>query len=196
MPPVARSVLGRVSLWLAQSPVDAERLGALGARRAIVCGNLKFDVPPPAADPSAVAALRAQIGARPVFVAASTHPGEEEAGHRRAQGDRRPASRSSSPSWRRAIRSAARRSPRRSLRPDFARAAARPASRFAPATDILLADTIGEMGLWYRLADVAFLGGSMVARIGGQNPIEPAKLGVPVLHGRACRQFPRRLRGA
>ena len=49
-------------------------------------------------------------------------------------------------------------------------------------TDIYLADTIGEMGLWYRLADVAFLGGSMVPR-GGQNPIEPAKLGVPIVHG-------------
>jgi 3-deoxy-D-manno-octulosonic-acid transferase len=50
------------------------------------------------------------------------------------------------------------------------------------AADIHLADTIGEMGLWYRLADIAFLGGSLAPR-GGQNPIEPAKLGVPVLHG-------------
>ena len=49
-------------------------------------------------------------------------------------------------------------------------------------TDLYLADTIGEMGLWYRLADVAFLGGSIALR-GGQNPIEPAKLGVPILHG-------------
>ena len=62
-------------------------------------------------------------------------------------------------------------------------------------TDIYLADTIGEMGLWYRLADMAFLGGSMVPR-GGQNPIEPAKLGVPMRAWRQCRQFPRRLRGA
>ncbi len=45
-----------------------------------------------------------------------------------------------------------------------------------------MADTIGEMGLWYRMAGVAFLGGSIV-RHGGQNPIEPAKVGVPILHG-------------
>jgi 3-deoxy-D-manno-octulosonic-acid transferase len=50
------------------------------------------------------------------------------------------------------------------------------------ATDVYVADTIGEMGLWYRIADVAFLGGSLVPR-GGQNPIEPAKLGAEILHG-------------
>jgi 3-deoxy-D-manno-octulosonic-acid transferase len=49
-------------------------------------------------------------------------------------------------------------------------------------TDIFVVDKIGEMGLWYRLADLAFLGGSLVAH-GGQNPIEAAKLGVPILHG-------------
>jgi 3-deoxy-D-manno-octulosonic-acid transferase len=49
-------------------------------------------------------------------------------------------------------------------------------------TSVFLADTIGEMGLWYGLADIAFLGGSMVPH-GGQNPIEPAKLGVPIMHG-------------
>jgi 3-deoxy-D-manno-octulosonic-acid transferase len=48
--------------------------------------------------------------------------------------------------------------------------------------DVFIADTIGELGLFYRLADVAFVGGSLVEH-GGQNPIEPAKLGVPILHG-------------
>src|SRR5690606_38130466 len=50
------------------------------------------------------------------------------------------------------------------------------------AADIHLADSFGEMGLWSRLADIAFLGASLAPR-GGQNPIEPSKLGVPVLHG-------------
>jgi 3-deoxy-D-manno-octulosonic-acid transferase len=49
-------------------------------------------------------------------------------------------------------------------------------------TQIYIADTIGEMGLWYRLATIAFLGGSLI-RHGGQNPIEPARLAVPVMHG-------------
>ena len=51
-----------------------------------------------------------------------------------------------------------------------------------PATDIYVADTVGELGLIYRIAPVVFVGGSLV-RHGGQNPIEPAKLGVAVLHG-------------
>src|SRR5262249_57408543 len=51
-----------------------------------------------------------------------------------------------------------------------------------PATDIYVADTVGELGLIYRLAPVVFVGGSLV-RHGGQNPIEPAKLGAAILHG-------------
>ena len=61
-------------------------------------------------------------------------------------------------------------------------AAGRAGKTIGAATDVYLADTIGEMGLWYRLATIAFLGGSMVPR-GGQNPIEPAKLGVAIVHG-------------
>ena len=51
-----------------------------------------------------------------------------------------------------------------------------------PSTQIYLADTMGEMGLWYRLAPVTFLGGSLV-EIGGHNPFEPAALGSAILHG-------------
>jgi 3-deoxy-D-manno-octulosonic-acid transferase len=54
--------------------------------------------------------------------------------------------------------------------------------RIAANTDIFIVNTVGEMGLWYRLAAVAFLGGSLVTH-GGQNPIEPARLHVPILHG-------------
>ena len=63
---------------------DAERLRALGARRVVVCGNLKFDAPPPPADAGALAALRREIGDRPVLVAASTHRGRGGGGRRRA----------------------------------------------------------------------------------------------------------------
>ncbi|MDK9695975.1 MAG: 3-deoxy-D-manno-octulosonic acid transferase, partial [Siculibacillus sp.] len=57
-----------------------------------------------------------------------------------------------------------------------------------PETAVYLADTIGEMGLVYRLAPIAFVGGSLVPH-GGQNPIEPARLGVAVLHGPGVRNF-------
>ncbi len=185
--PFARSVMGRVDLWLAQSAADAERLAALGAGRIVVCGNLKFDVPPPPADEDAVAALRRQIGERRVLVAASTHPGEEAAiiaAHAELAREgtklltilapRRP-------EWGEALAAGVEKAGLSLAR----------RSRGEPigvGTDIYLADTIGEMGTWYRLADVAFLGGTMVPR-GGQNPIEPAKLGVPVLHGPHVRNF-------
>jgi 3-deoxy-D-manno-octulosonic-acid transferase len=179
--PLAKAVVGRAELWLAQSEADAERLLALGAGQVVVSGNLKFDVPPPPADAAAVAGLRADIGERPVFVAASTHPGEEETviaahGSVAAQGSRlltilAPRHPERGPALAADIDAAGLRVGRRSH--------AEPLTR---ETDIYLADTIGEMGLWYRLGDMAFLGGSLVSR-GGQNPIEPAKLGMPVLHG-------------
>jgi 3-deoxy-D-manno-octulosonic-acid transferase len=185
--PLARSVLGRADLFLTQTVGDAERLRILGAGRVVVCGNLKFDAPPPPADESAMARLRQEIGERFVLVGASTHIGEDAAvlaahlevarsGTRLltilaprhpARGDALAAEIGA------AGLSLSRRSRGDSIRGD---------------TDIYLADTIGEMGLWYRLADVAFLGGSFVPR-GGQNPIEPAKLLVPVLHGRHVNNF-------
>ena len=65
---------------------------------------------------------------------------------------------------------------------DFAVALRSADEPIAVGTQIYIADTIGEMGLWYRLATVAFLGGSLVSH-GGQNPIEPAKLAIPIMHG-------------
>jgi 3-deoxy-D-manno-octulosonic-acid transferase len=180
-PALAQAVLGRADLWLAQSDADAARLLALGAERAVVSGNLKFDAPPPPADEAAVAALRGETGGRPVFVAASTHPGEEEAviaAHRKLAAVR------PSP-----LTILAPRHPERgpALATEIAAAGLQVSRRsqgeaLTCETDIYLADTIGEMGLWYRLGDLAFLGGSLVSR-GGQNPIEAAKLGTPVLHG-------------
>jgi 3-deoxy-D-manno-octulosonic-acid transferase len=57
-----------------------------------------------------------------------------------------------------------------------------------PDTDVYLADTLGEMGLWYRIASVAFVGGSLVD-VGGHNPFEPALLGCAILHGPHVRNF-------
>jgi 3-deoxy-D-manno-octulosonic-acid transferase len=185
--PFARAVLGRVDVCLAQTPTDAARLSRLGARNVVVCGNLKFDAPPPPADAAAVADMRRNIGDRFVLVAASTHPGEEAAilqAHAEIARTGKPY-----------LTILAPRHPERGdqLAADIEAAGLRLARRsraepIGARTDIYLADTIGEMGLWYRLADAAFLGGSMVMR-GGQNPIEPAKLGVPILHGANVSNF-------
>lgn len=185
--PVARALMSRVDLCLAQSEADASRLSALGARRVAVCGNLKFDVPAPPADEATVAALRAKVEGRFVLLAASTHPGEEAAvlaAH--AELARRGV---------RLLTILAPRHPERGAALAAEMAAGGLAfglrsrgDAFDPATSIYLADTIGEMGVWYRLADCAFLGGSLVAR-GGQNPIEAAKLGAPILHGPHVQNF-------
>lgn len=184
---LARLVLGSVELALAQSPADAARLRALGARRVEVSGNLKFDAPPPPADPAELAALRQAIGERPVFLAASTHAGEEAAvieAHI-AVADSQPG----------LLTIIAPRHPERgdavAAQIDAAGLAASRRShgdRLDASADILLADTIGDMGHWFRLANIAFLGGSLAQR-GGQNPIEPAKLGLAVLHGEHVENF-------
>src|SRR5580704_917744 len=72
------ALLGRFDVCLAQSHLDAERFAALGSRNVITTGNLKLDVPAPPADPARLERLMAVTRGRPIVVAASTHPGEEE----------------------------------------------------------------------------------------------------------------------
>lgn len=185
--PVAHAVLGRADLFLAQTPADADRLKTLGANRVVVSGNLKFDVPAPPVDEAALAILRQQIGGRPTLVAASTHAGEEAeivAVHLNLRQART-----------RILTILAPRHPERGdavaelvNNAGLAHGRRSRGDRITEETEIYLGDTIGEMGMWYRLADVAFLGGSIVSR-GGQNPIEPAKLMVPIVHGRHVGNF-------
>ncbi|MGV8839513.1 MAG: 3-deoxy-D-manno-octulosonic acid transferase [Bauldia sp.] len=177
----SRRVFGRISLALAQTEADATRIATLGARRVEVLGNLKFDAPPPDAPPEALAALRAAIGDRPVWLAASTHPGEEDIAaqaHDRLKG-----------AWPRLLTIVVPRHPERGpalgelLRGGGRAVSLRSRGEPLPAGDgILLADTLGELGLFYRVAAVSFVGGSLVPR-GGQNPIEPVRLGSAVVHG-------------
>jgi 3-deoxy-D-manno-octulosonic-acid transferase len=144
-------------------------------------GNLKLDAPAPAADEQSLAALKAAIDARPVVVAASTHPGEEAEAiemHRRLHA-RFPG----------LLTIVAPRHPDRGLGiVEIAGVAGLPAAirsrGFLPdrKTSVYIADTMGELGLLYRLAPIVFMGGSLV-RHGGQNPIEAAKLGAAILHG-------------
>jgi len=181
MPSAIEAILKRFDLCLVRTPSDAKRFGDLGAPRLSVVGNLKFDVPQLPVDDSKLAALARSLAARPVMAAASTHAGEERAVievHQRL--------RTTFPGL---VTVIAPRHPERG--PEIGALATargltialRSAGKLPEAgTDIYVADTLGELGLIYRLAPVVFMGGSLVAH-GGQNPIEAIKLGAAILHG-------------
>lgn len=181
LPKSARKLLSNVDLCLAQSRDDGQRFQALGAPRVEVAGNLKFDVPPPPADPEALERMGRAVRGRPVLLAASTHPGEEQVvldAHRMLRAEL--------PGL---ITIIAPRHPERGAEVlGLAEGVGLPASRRSAGalpdtdTEIYVADTIGELGVFYRLAPVVYVGGSLV-RHGGQTPIEAAKLGAVVLHG-------------
>ncbi len=175
------ALLGCFEICLAQSDTDADRFGMLGSRRVAVTGNLKFDVQAPPGDAAKLETLKAVTRGRPILLASSTHPGEEEAvleAHR--------ALAALFPGLLTVI------VPRHAHRgPGIAeminaggvRAALRSRDEMPDAgIDIYVADTMGELGVFYRLAPVVFMGGSLVPH-GGQNPIEPAKLGAAIVHG-------------
>ncbi|MHA1536288.1 MAG: 3-deoxy-D-manno-octulosonic acid transferase [Alphaproteobacteria bacterium] len=177
----ARFVLTRFALCLAQSEGDAERLAVLGAPSPRCAGNLKFASPPlPAAD-GALESLRADIGGRPLWLASSTHPGEEEiiADAHESLGKRFSELLTiivpRHPGRGQAIAGAL---AKRGLGVGLRSAG----DGIAAGTAVYVADTMGELGLFYRLAGVVFIGGSLVPH-GGQNPIEPAQLDSAILHG-------------
>ncbi len=180
-PKAIAHILQRFGVALARTPLDAERLNALGAEQVVITGDLKLDVPAPPADPEALVILQEAMGGRPLLAAASTHPGEDELvlfAHREL--------RLAHPGLLTII---APRHPERGAQiAELARAmgcstALRSQGALPDAsTDIYIADTLGELGLIYRVAPLVFIGGSMI-RHGGQNPIEAAKLGACVVHG-------------
>jgi len=181
LPRSITALLGMFDLCLAQSADDAARLRDLGAPRITTTGNLKFDVPEPPVDDATMAAMRTAIAGRTVVAAASTHGGEEEAMiemHRRLRS-----------TFAGLLTIIVPRHPHRG--PEIADLAMaeglscglRSAGDLPGAgTEIYVADTMGELGMIYRLVPIVFMGRSLV-RQGGQNPIEAIKLGAAVLHG-------------
>jgi 3-deoxy-D-manno-octulosonic-acid transferase len=177
----AAALLQRIDLCLAQEEEDADRLERLGAARVAITGNLKFDLPAPPADPLALSILQRAMRNRPVVLAASTHRGEEAMAieaHLRL--------RRTSPDLLTII---VPRHPQRGgetveIAEQMGAVPVMRSRGHLPdrGTEIYVADTIGELGLFYRVAPIVFMGGSLV-RHGGQNPIEPAKLGCAILHG-------------
>jgi 3-deoxy-D-manno-octulosonic-acid transferase len=186
LPWTIRPLLGAFDLCLAQGEESAARFRALGARAVRAPGNLKFAAPPLPVDDAALAMLKAAIGDRPCWLAASTHPGEEAIAGAVHQtlATRHPG----------LLTIIAPRHPARG--PEIAaalpgRVRCRSAGE-APDGDIYVADTLGELGLFYRLAPVVLIGGSLVPH-GGQNLLEPARLGAAVLHGPHMANFPEAL---
>ncbi|KAA5606425.1 3-deoxy-D-manno-octulosonic acid transferase [Roseospira marina] len=184
----ARGLLSPFRLALAQSEADAERLRALGADPVACVGNLKFAAAPAPADPAEVARLREALGGRPCWLALSTHDGEEALTARVHQ-----ALAARVPDVLTLVM------PRHAARGDAGRAAmeeigVRVAQRsrgeaVTADTDVYLMDTMGEVGLAARLAPVVFMGKSLIGEGGGQNPLEPARLGAAVLFGPRMENF-------
>ena len=177
-------------LVAAQTAEDAERFKSIGAaaERTLVVGNVKFDLSVEAGILQAGAALRAAYaGVRPVWIAGSTHAGEEEQlldAHALLLKSVPKAVLLLVPRHKDRFAGVADLLARRGVR--FARrsrmASGEEARRLPGDTAVLLADTLGELATLYASADVAFVGGSLVA-VGGHNLLEPAALGLPVLTG-------------
>jgi 3-deoxy-D-manno-octulosonic-acid transferase len=185
-PAFAASLVGAFDLVLAQSAADAERYRRLGARAVSMPGNLKFAAPPLPVDEAALRAFRSEAGGRPSWVAASIHPGEDAIVSDAHRLLKREAPRVLSIVVPRHPEKGA--AMQRALATRGFAVSRRAAGDSAAACDIYLADTLGELGLFYRAARAAFIGGSLVPH-GGQNPIEPALLGCPILHGPHMHNF-------
>lgn len=177
---IAEALLGKLSLVIAQSDVDAERYRDLGAWPVIVSGNIKVDSDAPPCDPVVLDRYKLQIGNRKTWAAISTFEGEEKIAimvHRALRAHTG------------LLTVVVPRHPERSdeIEAMMVERGMKVARRtrndpITPDTDVLLGDTIGEMGLYLRLAEIAFVGRSLTAE-GGQNPLEPAMLGCAVLSG-------------
>ena len=179
VPGFARALLGRFALILAQTEADTARFATLAGRPVPCWGNLKYAAPPLPADPAELARLTLTWEGRPVWLAASTHPGEDEiilAAHRLLAPDQ--------PGLLTVI---VPRHPQRgpdiaALAGDLSVARRGAGQEAGTGVAVYVADTLGELGLFYRLARVALIGGSLVPH-GGQNPLEAARLGCPIITG-------------
>lgn len=178
-----------ITLVAAQTPDDAARVRQLGVREVVVTGSIKFDVVVPEAALATGARLRSAIGPRPVLLCASTREGEEELILDAHQRGGLPAH---------ALLLIVPRHPQRFDEVEKLvasrglavqrRSALHGDAVISPSTQVLLGDSMGEMFAYYAACDCAFVGGSLLP-LGGQNLIEPAALGKPVLIGQHTFNF-------
>jgi len=182
-PATARFVLDQFNLLLAQNRTTADNLLAMGAdpSRVAVGGNLKSTSAPLPVDDDTLMQARANLGRRPVWIASSTHVGEEAvvlAAHRALLADHPdlclvliPRHPDRGDEVAALITGAGLTQARRST-----------GGQIDEQTQVYLADTLGETGTWYALSPIVFLGGSLKP-IGGHNPFEPAQAGAAVITG-------------
>lgn len=178
-----RRLFGAFAFAAAADERTADVIARLRAEAPHMLGNLKLAAPAPPVDQAVRAALAAEIGGRPLWLAASTHAGEEEIvleAHARLRRD-----------FPEALLIVA---PRHPERGEAVAALAGGAPRRSHGekigvASIYIADTMGEMGALYNLAPVALVAGSMLAHLRGHNPIEPAKLGAAIISGPHVESF-------
>ncbi len=185
--PLIAQMLSCFETVFAQSENDAMRYRALGAKEVECLGNLKYDGDPLEADAEILLQLEHQVAGRPRWLAASIHPGEVETVAT--------AHRDLSRSFPGLLTIVVPRHPEKgvAMAHNFAQAGCMTALRSRGqaaqlSTEIYIADTLGELGLFYRLCKPVFIGGSLIDH-GGQNPLEPARLGCAILFGRHMFNF-------
>jgi len=179
-PAAARRLFDGFDLILAQDDLADERITALGGAVTGIA-DLKLGAAPLPADEAVLAARKAELAGRPMILAASTHPSEEALIWTR---------------WRAVVEARADKPllvivPRHPERGPAIAAAARleglatglQSVDAGLGVDVFIADALGELGLWFRLARLAVMGGSFIEGVGGHNPLEPARLGTPVVSG-------------
>lgn len=181
MPRFSAQIQAMFTKTFGQTQEDANRLKELGAKEPLCVGNLKFASAPLPVDADELKRMESQIGGRPCWTAGSTHAGEDAPiaeAHKKVKGKipdlltvLAPRHPKRADEIEAVLKQAGLSVARRSRKEDI-----------TPETDVYLADTIGEMGLFYRLGCAAFVGGSLI-EFGGQNIIEPARLGRAVLCG-------------
>ncbi len=174
----------RAFAWVSAADArTSETLTHLRGAPVTTLGNLKLAAPPLHVDDIARANLAAEIGARPVWLAASTHPGEDEIlldAHTRLRAEFPDALliiAPRHPERGEAIAALAQGAPRRSQ-----------GAKIGDAS-VYVADTLGELGTLYQLSPAAFVGGSLLPHLKGHNPVEPAKLGAAIITGPHVESF-------
>lgn len=180
-PDLVKLLLSNFTICMAQSQQDADHLNRLGAPNVKYLGNIKYDAPELEYNQEKLKALQAAIGQRKVFLAASTHSDEEvniakcHINLKQNFSDLLTIIIPRHPSRANEINQSI-----QNLK--LATAVRSNSIEITDSTDIYIADTMGELGLFYRLTDIVFVGGSLVKH-GGQNFLEPARLGAAVIVG-------------
>jgi 3-deoxy-D-manno-octulosonic-acid transferase len=186
-PSLSEALFGSLALVVAQSDLDAERFRDLGSLQVVKSGNLKVDTDAPPYDAAVFSRYMKQIGDRKTWAAVSTFDGEENAAATVHQTLKERSG---------LLTIIVPRHPERcdEIEAKLVAQGLKVARRtrddvLTPEVDIFLGDTIGEMGLYLRMTEVAFVGRSLFENKGGQNPLEPAMLGCAILSGAHVQNF-------